>query len=345
MITEESRNDRYVLVYGNQYLDKIDELKIAINQPGDKSTFKVFSLEAGLGKSKAAIEIIDENLDSWENKQLSFLVVRRFKEDIKESFEYLSKHNHSQRTYVLGITSDNWGEWRYKLDKLKEVRVLIISHQRYIDLCLNDEIRESFMVDRDVLIIDEKINFPIYTFSKSTYDEVRSLLHTGIQQDYDKVCKKLLQELTKQDLEKKKNQVIRCEPKVHPATLENFKKIIEVNIENEKDKKKRSTLMHFMEGLEQWYTTKCVYNGGNISTFNRKHWLWGLKNNIILDASASIDGVYRLGDFELVGKERIVDHSSSMFTIIDFNSSKSHLRHNHTEFYPEIVGKITMKPY
>lgn len=336
----EFSNDEYASVYGDLYINKIKELKRVITTQSQKEElFNVFSLEAGLGKSYQTLKIIDETLHNWDNT-FSYLIVRRFKSDIEQSVKFLEGHNNILRTNVLGITSDNWGEWKIKLDKLKDIRVVLISHQRYINLCLDEQTRHAFMENREVLIIDEKINFPIYTFSKRIYDQVRSLLHTSIQPEYDRVCNKLLMELQKHEVEKRLNKVIRCEPKIHPATLENFKRIIEVNIENERDMKHKNILKHFMEGLEQWYNTKCLYNGGNISTYNRDHRLWGLQNNIILDASASIDGIYNLGKFNLIGQERIVDHTNSKFTIIDFNSSKSHLRHNEKEFYPEICERI-----
>lgn len=339
VLEEEFESDDYARVYGSLYTDKINELKNVINSKESMANeFNVFALEAGLGKSRATLKIIDDNLDDWDNKD-SYLIVRRFKADILQSEEYLQKHNSGLRK-VLGITSDNWGEWKLKLDLLKNIRVLIISHQRYIDLCLDDTVRQAFIDTRDVLIIDEKVNFPIYTYSKKTYDAVRSLLHSGVQQDFDKACKGLIKEVNKQEVEKNSNKVLRCEPQIHPKTLDKFRILMKVNIENEKDMKKKSTLIHFMEGLEQWYNTKCVYNNGNISTYNRKHKLWGLKNNMILDASAGMDEIYNLSKFNLIGQERIVDHSNSVFKIIDLNSSKSHLKHNQNNFYPEICEKI-----
>jgi hypothetical protein len=340
IVEDEYSNDEYAKVYGSLYTDKIKELKDTINsQKTMDNEYNVFALEAGLGKSRAMIRVIDENLQDWDNN-LSYLIVRRFKQDIFECEKYLEHHNNPLLTKVLGITSVNWNEWHYKLDKLQAIRVLIISHQRYINLCLDDELRQAFMNNREVLIIDEKVNFPIYTYSKKTYDEVRSLLHSSIQKDFDKACSPLLKELMKRENDKEKNKVLRCDVKIHPKTLENFKKIMEVNIENEKNMNHKNTLKHFMEGLDQWYNTKCVYNGGNISTFNRNHKLWGLKNNIILDASAGIDGIYNLGKFNVIGKERIIDHSNSKFIIVNFNSSKSQLRNNQSKFYPEICEKI-----
>lgn len=335
---DEFEDDVYAKAYGSLYINKMNELKEAITTGyTGQNNFNVFALEAGLGKSKAMIQAVDESLSDWLDTDLSFLIVKKFRKDVMQCWEYLEHHN----TQVLGLTSSNWGSWKLKLDELRNIRVLIITHQRYVDLCLNDEFRQAFTENRQVLIIDEKLTFPMYTFSKRVYDYVRSILHTGIQQDFDKVCGRLLKELSKQELSKKKHSgVVRCEPKIHPRTLQSFKEIMEVNIENEIDNKKKNTLKNFMHGLDQWYSTKCLYNSGNITTFNRNHKLWGLDNNIILDASAGIDGIYSQDDFELFGEERIVDHSKSIFTIIDFNTSKSNLKFNESKFSPEVAEKI-----
>jgi hypothetical protein len=103
----------------------------------------------------------------------------------------------------------------------------------------------------------------------------------------------------------------------------------------------RNDVRNFIEGLYLWYSTKSIYNSGNISTFNRKHKLWGLENNIILDASASLDGVYKLSDsFNVLSQGRIIDHSKSRFTTVDFNSSKSNLKNDEQLIYPEIANRI-----
>lgn len=208
-------------------------------------------------------------------------------------------------------------------------------------MCLDEELRQAFTENREVLIIDEKVNFPVYTFSKAYYDKVRSLLPFNIQGDFDKVCKNLLKEVQKQEVENNKNKCVRVKPNIHPKTLENFLQLMEVNIENIDGLDNKNTVQRFIEGLKLWYNTKCLYNGGNISTFNRKHMLWGLRNNIILDASASIDGVYKISnDYHVIEESRIINHTDSNFYFIPFNTSKSSLKNNEEKFYKEIAEKI-----
>lgn len=339
-------HDIYAQTYGNTFTDKIEQLAQVITQGNTKSNeFNVFALEAGLGKSKYTNHIISQNLYDFGNNR-KYLVVKKFKEDVEEMEKVLAHFNPPKgfdyKPNVLGITADNWGTWRLNADKLKHISVLIITHKRYIDLCLDDELRQAFSEDRDVLIIDEKVSFPIYTFSKTYYDNVRSILPFNLQGDFDKVCDRLLKELQTQGVDKKNlNKCVRVELNIHPATLNNFLEVMKVNIENLRNLKDRNSVQHFLEGLKLWYSTKCVYNGGNISTFNRSHMLWGLQNNIILDASSNVDGIYQISNhYKVIGEERIIDHKNSTFFHINFNSSKSNLSHNQEKYYKEVAEKI-----
>ena len=339
-------HDIYAKTYGNAFTDKIEQLARVITQEYTKpNEFNVFALEAGLGKSKYTNHIISKNLYDF-GKTRKYLVVKKFKEGVEEMEKALSHFNppkgYDDKPNILGITADNWGAWRLNTEKLKHVSVLIITHKRYIDLALNDELRQAFSDDRDVLIIDEKVSFPIYSFSKSYYDNVRSILPFNLQADFDKVCNRILKELQIQGVDKKNlNKCVRVELNIHPVTLNHFLEVMEVNIENFLNLKERNSVQHFLEGLELWYSTKCVYNGGNISTFNRKHMLWGLQNNIILDASSNVDGIYQISNsYKVIGEERIIDHRNSTFFHINFNTSKSNLNHNQERYFKEVAEKI-----
>lgn len=335
-------SEDYFDLYGEKYTSKILELERTINSRINRPChFNVFGFEAGLGKSRETNRIVDETFDDWNNSN-KFLIVKPFKKDVIDTEEYFKHRNHGMRPNVVGITSDNAHEWEENCERLRDIRVIIITHQRYKNLCLKDELRNAYSMDRNVLIIDEKINFPVFTFSKNIYDEVRSILGISIQADLDKVCDKLLREIQKHSIEKHQTRCIRCEPKINPRTLENFMRLMEVNVKSIPEMKHRNIVENFIEGLASWYSNKCIYNSGNISTNNPKHILWGLENNIILDAGAAIDGIYKVAynRFTLLGQDRIVDHSKSLFHIVDFNSSKEKIKYNKNEYFSEISERI-----
>ncbi|WP_136603813.1 hypothetical protein [Paenibacillus dokdonensis] len=328
------------------YAEKVIQLEQAINANiNEPERFKVFNYEAGFGKSREMIRIVEKNLSDIENNN-RYLIVKRFRRDVEEVVAYLNHHNHALKLNVLGLTNDNWAsEWKHKSDKLYDVRVLVITHKRYIDLCLDDELRECFISNRNVMIIDEKVSFPTYSFSKKLYDEVRTYLDTSLQALLDNVTLKLRNELDKKALDKKTNACIRTRVNIRQKVLDDFKSMMEANrntkaIQTPNDFQK-DNLETMIKGLPLWYSNNNVYNNGNISTFDDRHHLWGLHNNIILDASAGIDGSYNNKDiFTVIGQERIIDHGNSLFTVVDFNSSKSNLRLNKDDFYPEICKMI-----
>lgn len=333
--------------YSESYATKVNQLEKTINSVTDQTAlFKVFNYEAGFGKSREMIRIVEESLSDLENCN-RYLIVKRFSRDVDEAAAYLDHHNTVLKQNVLGLTKDNWSsEWKNKPDKLIEVRVLIITHQRYINLCLDDELRGCFSMNRNVLIIDEKVSFPTYSYSKKLYNEVRSYFSsTYVQTELDKVCKKLNNRLEKIVADKEENKCIRVEVGINSKTLSNFDSLIKANqnsglIQTETNLQ-RNNLEMMLNGLQLWYSEKCVYNNGSISTFNPRHRLWGLENNIILDASAGIDGAYGNSEiFTLMGQERIIDHSNSKFTIIDFNSGKTSIRLNADDYFPNICSML-----
>lgn len=123
MLDELIKNDIYAKEYGEAFITKIRHLNEIITKGFTSlNEFNVFALEAGLGKSKYVNSIIDDNLNDWDNFR-TYLVVKRFKEDVMEMEKALSHHNElgilGERV-VLGITSDNWSEWKENLYKLKK---------------------------------------------------------------------------------------------------------------------------------------------------------------------------------------------------------------------------------
>lgn len=352
-------NDQYAQIYGDTYTEKIEYLARVITQyETERECFNVLNFETGFGKSRYADLTIREYLLQWGSKR-NFLIVKRFNSEIEHSvnnikdiekqlkspkiaFGKKKENEEDDIPIVLGITAENWKEeWRNRLEDLKKIKVIYISHQRYIRLCENEDFRNAFKANRHTLIIDEKINFPIYTYNDKLYSEIRGILPHSLRLEYDKVCKKLNDILAEQEAERNLNQCIRVQAKIHPATLENFKEKIENIWDNLKSDEKKKRVKYFMKGLELWYSMKSIYNGGNISTYNPEHRYWGLKNNIILDASAGID-LYKFNKekFKIIHQSRIVDHSKCKFIFVDYNSSKANIKNDGKYYFNEIAKKI-----
>jgi hypothetical protein len=341
-------NDLYAEAYGEEYKIKIRELKRCIlDKETGEGKFLVLNTEASLGKSINTNKIIRiYNDDSFTNTYKKFLIVKRFKKDIEETASFLGEWmNTGDNINVLGITGDNWSDWKTDLDQLKDIQTLIISHQRYIDLCENKEYRDAFQYKRDILVIDEKVEFPVYTFSKKTYDDIHSYLPFGMENDLSEVCKPLKDMVSYfYNDQKTKNECIFCTPQIEIDKVREFEKKVLDNKDNI-EYGKWNIIQDFIKSLYLLYETRCLYNGGRISTFNRDHKLWGLKNNIILDASGEIDYIYRLSDSNYIinRQMRVVDDKKINIHPILFNTSKSSIKEHRIDFFDAMSSMIKEK--
>lgn len=332
----------YAKIYGDVYIDKMNYLVKAMTEHVTGSDkFNVFNYEAGLGKSFTVDETLKYLINKDVRNKQKFLVVKRFNEESIKSAE------HIESGYVKGkvaaITFETWAEWRSKPKVLKNKKIIFISHQRYISLCNDEKLKELFTEGRDTLIIDEKINFPIYTFNDKRFTDIFSIVPNSIRESLLKVCKPLTEYIEYQKTVRNTNKVIPQKFKLHHATLSNFLEEVDVLLSNtSKGNNKTESLKKFIDELPYFYESQCIYNGGNISTFNPNHKHWGLENNIILDASANIDGVYKINPdkYNIQRQSRLVDHKLSEIKVIDFNSSKTKINEFNNDYINEITNKI-----
>jgi hypothetical protein len=335
------KDDQYINVYGEKYIEKIDFLnKLITEEETGVDTFKVVNLEAGLGKSFYTDIIIKHFLESefWASRR--FLLVKKFND---ESYISAGRMKHSFFTdHVAVVTSETWEkEWKNNTEELRNKRVIIISHKRYIDLCEKDKEREVFTHKRHTLIVDEKVNFPIYTYSDGFYSEIRGIVSPHNRESiFDKACSplnNLIEEL------KGSTACIRVHPEIDEKLFLEFEIMMMSEISKASNKHKR-LLYDFLDTVTLCYDKNilAVINSGKICTLNRNHKHWGLKNNIILDASAGIDGVYQVNKtkYQLQRQTSFIDHCESTFTHINFKSSKSFITSNQTEFFNKMLGLI-----
>lgn len=348
----------------------------------DPNTFVVIDLEASLGKSVETNKILRDYIESYQftgqnhgKPYRKFLLVKRFAKDVEDSAQYIGENvdklyqgfgDSSERItgkgqHVIGITSDNWSYYRQNPEVVRDSDVLIITHSRYKMLCENNELRQWFTEGRHTQVIDERIDFDIVSFSRSEYNNLFSILpHTLHPLLYDAVSGLLDQvnecERMKTSEGKKLSStgIIRCHPRI-----DSLESIYELS--NSLDKNKfeiirnkglatYNNLIGIVQRLQLFYQNTCYYNYHSLSTYNRKHRLFCLANNIILDANGQIDHLYSVKNgnikFILDKQSRIIDHSGSTITHITFNTSKTSIHKklntetNQNEYFEKVSNFI-----
>lgn len=333
--------------YGNQYTEKLNQFaEMVIHGQTKPKAFNVLSIEAALGKSWAMTAIIRRNMNDLFNPR-NFLIVKPFAKDVEEMEQALINTNRRPKGFddtpnVVGLTKDNWkGEWRYKPEKLKYIQVLIITQKRYLDLCLRGDLRQYFTEERDVLIIDEKVTFPIYSCSNQEYNKVRSKFSKlSDQRILDDLYEGLSNVIEEKSLSSKYGECERVYPKMDEVLLAQCMEEITKCVEEMKGEEYHPKVEGFLKAIRHSYNNMCVYNSGNILTIDKDYKFWGLDNNIILDASACIDGIYNVSDhYNVMSEERIIDYSQSNFYKVNFNTSKTNIDKN-PQFFADIAKKI-----
>jgi len=330
------KDDAYYQKYGDKYIQKIDYLrKLITEDETGENIFKVVNFEAGLGKSRYTDLTIREYLRFSTGRK--FLIVKRFNDESERSAQTIQE-NSFIRNHVVVITAENWQKWKKNAKELQRKQVIIISHKRYIDLCENDAERAIFTEGRHTLILDEKVNFPIYKYSYAIYSYVRQYISFKNSELFDKACRTLNELATNNS-----TAITRIYPKIEKELLQQFKDMMQDEIKHQHDLKIKRKLENFLDTVLLLYDKNvlALHNSEELHTLNRRHKHWGLKNNIILDASAGIDGVYEVhSKFKVQRQTRLIDHSESKYIHIKMNSSKSTIAANEKKYFENITQMI-----
>jgi len=334
-------NDPYAQKYGNKYTTKMDYLSNSLLdfETGEK-IFKVISVEAGLGKSLQTNITIRNHLNEFltDRSPRNFLIVKKFKEDIEETVRFIQKYPGDKD--VLGITSDNWStEWVNKLDELKEIRVIVISHARYMLLCLQDEHRLVFSEGRHTLVMDEKLQFPSFTFSAQTYKDVQTFIPPELDSDYIRISTPFLKMIKQQKHLHDPNKCSIVSEKIEVDRLEEFQEKIMANSNSIRNREMINSYLDTLKIISS--SDSLVYHAQRIATFDKRQQMWGLKNNIILDASADLDYTYRISSLIKLHKyKEIVKHNKSIIHRVNFNAGKQSIHNNKTEYFAKLCSLI-----
>lgn len=300
------------------------------NGTNDADRFHVFAWEAGLGKSTHVNSSIVAYFDEFALKDniKKFLIVKKFKSDVYETVEHL-KQCEILGMYgdysVIGLTSENVAN--YSVDKIKGCMVLVITHQRYIEAC-DRELIHSFG-ERDTLIIDEQVQFPITTFGRSEYNGMRGDIHLYEGQVlFDKCFSPLLKRLDEIYKGEGYNHIVTFQDTFDKDTLKDFKKWMKDNCKGDKRQRRYKEIIKSLELLQSDTSEGLIHNDA-LYLIDKSIRFRKLKNNIILDATADLTPLYGITDqFAIVEKRLCIDHAKSNVGYLKVNTSKSSLKKN-----------------
>lgn len=278
--------------------------------------FQVFAWEASVGKSKYTTEFIAEQVnDSMLDKNIKsikYLVVKKFAHEVVEMEEQLNKLLWGRNIgLAVGVVKENYNNLIKIPNYLNQAYVLIITHARYIKLC-KSPLQEPFG-NRDVLIIDEKVQFPNYTYSKFKYDNLRRELPYSLQVEFDEWNADLLKLLEGLE-EHAVNELKVCSLERDMSKLNSF-------MERLKPYNITSDMEDFLDELEHFYNAEVLYSNSNLFVMDKRYQMRMLKNNIILDASAVLEPIYKGNKFVIVENSKVIDYSQSNLVYELRNSS------------------------
>jgi hypothetical protein len=225
------------------------------------------------------------------------------------------------------------------LERLVTHPVIVITHERYWRLSIDERIRRYFTRQRHTLVIDEALQVQTYEFSRSVYNKIQSYLKFEMDNNLRAACQGLIDELAHLQNEQQGNELLVCHPTGDLSAVQEFAKLFEANRSgiNEVDEVKS-----FIRGLSVLYSRPCVYNGGRLVTQDDTRQRWGLENNVILDANGQIDYTYELDEHIHIDRQTpIVNHSNWRLYSVTFNSSRSQIRR--TTNYIDVVATEIVK--
>lgn len=318
-----------------EFQKQIKTLKNQILHGNNKDRFLVINGEAGSGKTIYSEQALAELVQ--QDKKAIF--VRKFVEDCQGSAMRINRY--CKKEVANAIHAENYQDYK---DMLDDYHILIITHKRYTDLSKNKSERRRFAENREVLIIDEEIDMlEEMTYTMQRIEEFDGMLERGIIRDLYTVCTREIESFLRTNKTKTffktsidvSQELKQLKKLIKNSRLREFVKaknfVFDDNIETAiitKEEKDilltKSDFINEIEVLENFINRTCYVENTHMYSFDRKIKFWKLENNIILDASASINSICQVGkQFNLQKDKKVINHSNWTMNVINQNSSKS----------------------
>lgn len=232
--------------------------------------------------------------------------------------------------------------------KLQTYPIIFITHQMYKALAENEIKRKRFSKNRILLIIDEFVNMcDIVSIDKVRLEKLRAdIKYIDIQEKFDKVVielKKYFQNLqTNGEDRDKKLHIFNTKTK-YKQILNQVKEIKKEISDTFTDKEKSSfykehnkSIYNAIDDVVEFFRGTCILEKGVLYTPKRKNDYWFLEKNLILDASARINNVYKLRKKQfqdmLEKNFQVLDHKNWTIELIEVNT-KASSKNNYDNFF------------
>lgn len=355
MFNTKIENCNYELLQ-QQKQELIDEIVHGNNQ----EYFKVFDLEAGTGKTRAAEQafakmVIETNRNA--------IFVRLTNKDCRESAENIN--NIVGKNVASAFNNEDISiDERYDVqESLYHYRVICITHSKYLALENDKSSRKDFVKGRNILVIDEfladikslKISIKDINNYKILFADDAILL-----EKYINIIKEIEDYLMAHEKDVVR-EFVKFEERGIKKAVSDFKKLLRSNLTDDvlrikakriidtadvdfmSDIKTVNGLCKSMENILQFYNRTCLYANMTLYTTDLRYEKWLLNNNIILDASGDLQTVYELDEnlYHLSNIEPVLDHCNWTIYNIIANSTSSG-KERIINFY-EIVNRIASK--
>lgn len=317
--------------------------------------FFVYPFEASIGKTYT----LKETLISMAEHQphVKTLVVSKF---IDEGNMLATEIPNAK---AINSESEDVNE-----DELEQYTVLIITHQKYKILCNDYKRRKKYIDGRHNLVIDEELNLTnMGSLGTKEIDLMESILQEvsyqlnvfhDDQERKEKIDLGAFYREIVSGIEQEKNKYTSKEYKFFyyrdyhaPPKIDDLKQYVEKatftknyirHLEYKHGiKANKITVLKNLNMLKKFYNNpNVIVSRKKLYTYDENIDYFTLKNNIILDASAKFNALYRISDkFKVIETERIVDHSNWTIHICKHNSTAYHKHHN-DNYYGDVMNLI-----
>lgn len=301
--------------------------------------FKLFSCECGVGKTYIVMSKVIEFLEKYSsnvydefNKGMLFVMQNIETLDFyKKRLRYLL--NNVYADYIDSSMEDV--EINYKLQTYP---IIFITHQKYKALAENEKERKRFSNNRKLLIIDEFINLcDIVYLDKVRLEKIRAdLKYYSIQEKFDN-CVIELREYFKFLQTNGKDK----DSKLHIFNAQTKKEKIQKQIDEIKQEIKntftqeektefynannKKSIFNILDEIIEYYNGTCILEKGKLYTPKRNVKYWYLEKNIMLDASAHLNYIYKLKKKmfkDMLEKNfQVLDHKNWTVELIEINTT------------------------